>query len=284
MRQCFYFFANPYQPRSADAARALQCEMEKRGVAVYASAWLAGQGIGTEMDEQALPEDFRALVVFGGDGTLLRVAPLAARKGLPLFGVHTGTVGFLMPGDAQRPQETAWLLLQEKYPIERHPMLEISWENERLLALNDLTLTRGEHPGVIETTVLADGERLFTAHGDGAVLATPLGATAYFLAAGGPIVRPDSPCLVVAPICARELLLRPVIVPPDAKLSLLAHGDARRRLQLAVDGQRLFPIQTDLRVEVRRAAEQAQLITPCPHQFFRTLREKQLNWNSEEQE
>jgi len=284
MNQSFYFYANPYQSRSEEAARALLCSLEKRGADVFSLPWLSEKGVGRAADESALPENIRAIIAFGGDGTLLRAAPIAAGRHLPLLGIHTGTIGFLMQGRAEDAEKTADLLLQETYPLKKQPMLEVIWEGQRFLALNDVSLTRGEHPGVVETIVLADDETVFRAHGDGAVISTPLGATAYSLAAGGPIVRPDTRCLLAVPVCARELLLRPVILPLDAHITLLASGHERRRLQLAIDGQLLFPIQKETQIEIKLAREQTLFISPRPDTFFQTLRAKQQLWNREEQE
>ena len=284
MQQSFYFYANPHLPGSEAAARALcECLIEK-GASVYAQPWLAKRGVGMGMDEYALPRHTRCMIAFGGDGTLLRAAPLAAERDIPLLGVHTGTVGFLMHGDPSRSGDTARLLLGGDYPLQPCPLLRVKIDGQQYLALNDVTLTRGEHPGVIRVQVEADGQLAFCAHGDGAVISTPLGATAYSLAAGGPIVRPDTKCLLAAPICARELLLRPVVLPLEARLALCAQGDPRRRLQLAIDGQILIPVEKEIRVEVELAAERLRLLVPDKISFFQTLRLKQRLWNQDEQE
>lgn len=284
MKQSFYFYANPFQPYSQSAAKALLMQLQARGAAVYADAYLSAQGIGESVPLSALPGDVRALIAFGGDGTLLRAAPYAARQQIPLLGVHTGTVGFLMPGDAEKPEETARLLLSEDYPLQRQPLLEIRCQGQRHLALNDASLTRGEHPGVIETIVSADGEMVFCAHGDGVVISTPLGSTGYSLSAGGPIVHPHTRCLIVSPLCARELLLRPVILPPESRITLRAHGRDRRRLQLAIDGQTLIPLTEETEVEILPAKEEILLLSPAPYRFFHTLRTKQQIWNQPEKQ
>ena len=284
MKQSFYFYANPFQVCNLAAARDLADELQRRGADIYAEDFLARQGIGHSADLSCLPEEIRAIVVFGGDGTLLRVAPEAARQHIPLLGIHTGTIGFLMPGDADQPKETADLLFSDHYPLQQHPLLEIHFENQRYLALNDLSLNRGEHPGVVETILSADGEMLFRAHGDGVVISTPLGSTGYALSAGGPIVRPDTRCLLVTPLCARELLLRPVILPMESKITLQAHGRSRRRLQLAIDGQILLPVTEEATVEISLAQEKLHLLTPGSHQFFTTLRKKQAIWNQQEEQ
>lgn len=284
MEQSFYFYANPFQPRGEEAARTLYACLTAQGAKIYAHAYLAQRGIGTEAAPAALPRDVRAVVAFGGDGTLLRVAADVARQGTALLGVHTGTVGFLMAGDADAPKETAEALLKPDYFLSVCPMLEIRFGGKRYLALNDLALTRGEHPGVIEVLAQADGEQIFCSHGDGMVVSTPLGSTAYALAAGGPVIRPDTPCMLVTPLNARELLQRPVILPLGARVTLLAHGRDRRRLQLAVDGQILLPVTEEARVEICLAREQTRLLVPPDRRFFTTLRKKQALWNQQEEQ
>ena len=279
MNPSFYFYANPFQPASVEAAKALARQVSLLGGQVYAEGWLSEKGLGQSLDITDLPQGLRAMVVFGGDGTLLRAAPEAAKKGISVLGVHTGTVGFLMPGSAEDPGALAAWLLREAYPTVSCPLLNIQFEGREYLAVNDLALTRGEHPGVIEVIAQADGEEVFCAHGDGAVVSTPLGATGYILSAGGPIVRHDAPCLVLTPLCARELLLRPVVLPLSARVTLLAHGRERRRLQLAIDGQTLLPVTDEARVELALARETIRLIRPQPFSFFDTLRKKQAVWN-----
>ena len=284
MKQSFYFYANPYQPRSVEAARTLEAVLLSRGAEIYTEDWMAEQGIGIGVSLSALPEGVRAVVAFGGDGTLLRAAPEAARQQVPVLGVHTGTIGFLMAGDAGRPEATAELLMGQSYRLTHHPMLEILYDGKRYLGLNDLSVTRGEHPGIMEALVCADGEKVFCAHGDGVVVSTPLGATAYSLSAGGPVVRPDTRCLIVTPVCAREISLRPVVLPLESRIAVTIHGRDRRRLQLAIDGQTLLPVTEEARVEVSLAREEAAFIRPSGDHFFSTLREKQALWNQQEEQ
>jgi len=282
MKSSFYFYANPYQPRSAEAALALARAVEKRGGKALAEDWLARLGVGESCALADLPASARALIAFGGDGTLLRAAPEAVKKDVPLLGVHTGTVGFLMQGDADNPEPLAEALTAPEYRLDAYPLLSVRYDGAEYLALNDLALTRGEHPGVIEVIAQADGEEVFCAHGDGAVISTPLGSTAYGLSAGGPIMRHDAPCLLLTPLCARELLLRPVVLPLSARVTLQAHGRDRRRLQLAIDGQTLLPVTHEAQVEVQASPQKVQLIRPEPARFFDTLRQKQAVWNHQD--
>jgi len=284
MKQAFYFYANPYQPHSEEAARALERELTSLGGQVYSDTYLSQKGVGQETELSAIAPRLRAVIAFGGDGTLLRIAPKAAALSLPLLGVHTGTVGFLMEGNADSPRETALSLMQESYRLSPCPMLEVEFEKNTYLALNDIALNRGEHPGVVEVSVWADDEKVYASHGDGMLVSTPLGSTAYCLAAGGPIVRPDTPCLIITPLCSRELLQRSVVLPLDASITLTAHGRSRRRLQLAIDGQTLLPVTDEARIHISRAKQPLNLISLSDRHFFATLRQKQALWNQQEQE
>ena len=281
MKPAFFFYANPYRPRGIAAAKELMPLLLSAGCRVYSEEWLSDQGIGDRADVKRMPQEVRALVAFGGDGTLLRAATDAFRQGVPMLGVNTGSVGFLMDFSPDDPQKIARALLEGDCAREQCPVLKVSFNDQEYLALNDVSVTRGEHPGVIETTVWCDGEMVMNPHGDGVVIATPLGSTAYALSSGGPILRPDAPCLTVTPIAARELLLRTVLLPLDAELTLRVHGSGRRRLQLALDGQTLLPITTEADIAIHAAAGSAQLIRPGNHQFFTTLRRKQRMWNDE---
>ena len=282
MKTTFYFYANPFQLRSAEAAQALGKVIQARGGRVLTENWLSAQGVGEACSLPDAPEDTRAIIAFGGDGTLLMAAPEAVKKRIPLVGVHTGTVGFLMQGDADNPEALADALFAPTYDLASYPLLNIRYDEKNYLAVNDLALTRGEHPGVIEVTAMVDGEEAFCAHGAGVIVSTPLGATAYGLSAGGPIVRHDALCLLLTPLCARELLLRPVILPLSAKITLLAHGRDRRRLQLAIDGQTLLPVTHEAQVEISAAKETLDMIRLRPSRFFATLRRKQAVWNDYE--
>ena len=282
MRPSFYFYANPYQARGAEAAFALAAAVRQRGGEVLTDPHLAEQGVGNACTLADLPDDLRALVAFGGDGTLLHTVQETLGRDVALLGVNTGTVGFLMNGRADDPESTAEKLMTGAYTVQKCPLLRIRYEGKEYFALNDLSLTRGEHPGVMEVQVLADGEEVFIAHGDGAVVSTPLGATAYGLSAGGPVIRPDAACLLLVPLCARELLLRPVILPLGTEVTLLAHGRDRRRLQLAIDGQILLPVTQEAQIHIGLAEKRARLIQFETNCFFDTLRKKQAVWNQQD--
>lgn len=280
MKKGFYIYANPFRPRSIAAARVLCGHFTARGEHIYAEKWLAELGIGESAELGEAAPNVRAVMTIGGDGTLLRIAPMAAKLRLPLLGIHAGNVGFLMQGSAEDPESVYAALTAPEYALAAHRLLKAQVMGQEYTVLNDVTVTRGEHPGVIEISAFADSEWLFTAHGDGAAVSTPLGATAYAMAAGGPILRPDTPCTLVTPICARELLLRPVLLPQETRILLRVQGSPRRRLQCSLDGQKLLPITEETDIRVSPAEEEAQLIQLGKPRFFDTLRQKQTQWNA----
>lgn len=281
MNQAFYFSANPYHPESIDAAERLCKCLSNRGARIYTCDWLAAAGIGQKASFDKVAPKLRAYVIFGGDGTLLRFAPAAAQAGVPVLGVHAGTVGFLMDGNPAEAESLAQTLLAPQYLKTSHALLDVQLGDRHEFALNDVSLTRGEHPGAVEVDVYADREWIFSPHGDGVVVSTALGSTAYALAAGGPILQPDTACLVVMPIAGRELLQRPIVLPESTSILLHARASARRQLQLAIDGQILIPLTEDTRCIIRPAACRLERIHPNKPQFFYTLREKLLQWNQQ---
>lgn len=279
MEKGFYFYANPFRPRSIEAARLIFAYFKAQGIPVFSESWLAEKGVGSAAElEEAAPK-IRAVAALGGDGTLLRIAPRAAKLHLPLLGIQAGNVGFLMQGNADDPGSIFRILTKDSYPLSCHRLLQAEVNGESYFVLNDVSLTRGEHPGVMETSVYADGEWVFTAHGDGVVVSTPLGATAYTLAAGGPVLRPDLNCTLITPLCARELLLRPVVMPQSAKILVRVQGSQRRRYQLSLDGQILLPVTDQTDIRITPAQEQVMLIQTEAAGFFETLRMKQRQWN-----
>ncbi len=280
MHDSFYCYANPHQPQSMETALRLAQMLCNRSAAMYGEGWLAANCPAIlPMPPEEMPGSLRAVIAVGGDGTLLRIAPLAAQKDIPLLGIHTGHVGFLMRGDAGHLDALADALLAPAYAEDCCALLQCDVLGQTHFALNDIAVTRGEHPGVMTMDVFADGERLFSPHGDGVVISTPLGATAYALAAGGPVVRPDTPCLLVTPLCVRELLLRPVVLPSSAQLTLRVPATPRHALHLAVDGQTLLPLTEDTTLTLHISSLCARLIRLEQPRFFDTLRKKQAQWN-----
>ena len=180
-----------------------------------------------DMDSEIGDADF--LICFGGDGTLLHAAKLARAFDVPIMGVNMGSVGFLAELEHSELKQITRLAKGE-YSIERRMMLDVSLihENREIFsdhALNDAAITKGAVARVVEMGVYSDGELISSISGDGVVVATPTGSTAYSLSAGGPVVEPTAENLIITPICAHALQSKSFVL---AQSGILAAVSRRR--------------------------------------------------------
>ncbi len=180
------------------------------------------------------------IFAFGGDGTILRAARIAAPLQVPLLGINLGRVGFLSELGPQVVQERIPQVLAGHYWVERRSMLHAElWRGgERIHqfdALNDVVASRASLSRVVDCTLMVNGQKVTTYVADGVILATPTGSTAYSMAAGGPILHPELRCIVVTPIAPYLTIIRSLILPDDSQIELdITTDDAAF---LTVDGQ-----------------------------------------------
>ena len=220
------------------------------------------------------------MLVIGGDGTVLRVARDTAGSNIPLLGINAGRLGFLTTApadDAKKALETLW---DGKYIIDPLPLIEatarIQDKKIKTIALNDILISRGANPRLIEMKVLVDGEPLTDYRCDGLIVATPAGSTAYSLAAGGAVVSPRAEVLTLNPICPQALSNRPLVVgfSSTIEVTILKH---RAETYLSADGQMQAQLEPKDTVKITRSRQKARLIRLQGNSFFETLRHK-LNW------
>jgi NAD+ kinase len=261
-------------------------------------------------DDEVASRD--ALVVFSGDGGVLSAARAAAPHGTPILGVDLGRLGFL---SAVRPDELErafGMLLENGFEVEERMMLDTrvlrlrdGAEQGKVAArsrgghltiagpqygevggsfgLNDAVVAKSALARILRLNIYVEGELVAAVRADGLVISTPTGSTAYALSAGGPIVHPGVPLLLLCPICPHTLMLRPFVVGPDETVEILAEweGDevAPGELQamLTVDGQIGVPLQSGDIVRVRRDETCARLLIPPGEGFYSRLRQK-LRW------
>ncbi len=243
--------------------------------------WGAEHGVAVEVHKAFGEEDLEVDVgpgtialTLGGDGTFLRALGRLHRKGVPLLGINLGSLGFLTQSGSDELPQVLEKLRRGEFTIEERMMLEVGSRGKRFLALNDLVVA---HRTIEEFAVLelyADDELVASYPGDGLIIATPTGATAYALAAGGPIVDPRLDSLLVVPLTAHKLGIRPVIFPPQTTLSLKARTPAA----LLVDGDAVGELAPGEGVSIRRAAERARIVLIEPRRGLFELLERKLNW------
>jgi len=220
------------------------------------------------------------LVVIGGDGTVLRAARETAGSNTPLLGVNAGRLGFLTSASVDDIDQSFGKLWDNKYAIDPLPLIQatgkFSGKKLKVLALNDILISRGANPRLIEMEVAVDGELLTNYRCDGLIIATPAGSTAYSLAAGGAVVTPRAEVLTLNPICPQAFSNRPLIVSfaSTIEVTILKH---RAQTYLSADGQMQAELKTNDMIHIRRSRTKARLIRLEGNSFFETLRHK-LNW------
>jgi NAD+ kinase len=210
-------------------------------------------------------EQARFVITFGGDGTILKAARKLAKTRKPILGIHLGGVGFLTEIELEELKEALELIRQGKYVIDERAMLEATVGGKAMLALNDLVLAKTGISRVIKFELEEIGN--YTA--DGLIIATASGSTAYNLAAGGPILTPQSQSLIVSAICAHSLSNRSLVL--EGPLSVvLQRGE---EVIVTADGQEVFPVKVGQRLRVRRSNLKTRFIRLKGYNFFEKLRD-----------
>ncbi len=220
------------------------------------------------------------VVVLGGDGTLLSVARTVA-SGIPILGVNLGTLGFLTEVGRTELYPSLVEILAGRFAIEQRTLLRVELERsggEQLTyrILNDAVIAKSALSRIIQLTLRVDGRLVTSNRSDGLIISTPTGSTAYNLSAGGPIVNPLLPVVVLTPICPHTFSLRPIVVP-DASIVEVILESEKEEVYLTLDGQEGSLIAAGDRVRVTRSDEQAHLVKVSGRTFYHSLRGK-LHW------
>ena len=278
--------SNPYRDRGMRAARQAQEILGRAGVeCVFCLPFELGQGSQLElprdlnfMDQRQELARADLLICFGGDGTLLHAAKDATIHNVPILGVNMGSVGFMAELEEAELSKLS-LLADGKYSVEQRMMLRVRMYRGRQvvldeLALNDAVLSKGSIGRVAELDVSADGVLISRVTGDGVVVATPTGSTAYSMAAGGPIVEPTADNLVVTPVCAHQLTARSMVVAPERTISVQLPRKSRKSVYLSMDGGKAVRVSGTDRVEICRADSRTRLVRLSERNFYQLLNQK----------
>ncbi len=245
--------------------------------------------VGPLADLDRLPasgEGVDLLLTLGGDGTLLRGVRRVARHAVPVLGVNLGRLGFLTsisPPDLERllgQLLAGEAVLDPRFTLSGRIVHADGSEGHRLWALNDLVLHKGGVARVVRLDLRVGGEEAHeevgSFSGDGVIVATPTGSTAYSLSAGGPIIVPTMECIVVTPISPHTMAMRPLVLPDHVDLTIRA-VDPWEELVVTADGQVGFPLEAGDRVVVEKGREKVLLVRFPGQTYFDTLR-RVLNW------
>ena len=277
-------------PRVAESALTLLPHLKKRGVrallpagdAFDVPADLLAADLVVRVPEDEIANQADLVIAIGGDGTLLYAARLVAHRGVPLIGINRGRLGFLtdvLPQDMFASVDAA---LEGRAERDERSMLEArivgaNGVNARALALNDVVLQKWETGRMLDFETWIDGAYVNTHGGDGLVVASSTGSTAYALSCGGPIVAPHLDVLVVAPICPHTLSDRPIVVSGRSVITVKLIDRPDTRAQITCDGVSLGELVPGDRLEVHPTAQKITLLHPNKFEYYRLLRSK-LHW------
>ncbi|MFO7639244.1 MAG: NAD(+)/NADH kinase [bacterium] len=217
------------------------------------------------------------VVALGGDGTMLRAARLVGRRELPIMGVNLGGLGFLTEFSTREARAGITAFARGRHCEERRMLLACAYGRRRGFALNDCAVNMGSSGRVIKLIVRSGGAFINRFAGDGVVIATPTGSTAYSLAAGGPVLYPTMAAILLTPLAPHALAARPLILPAAAGLEVeLAEGSEPATLNL--DGQQRWRIAPGRPVVITEAGFRVRLVTPRHKTYYSILRDK-LKWS-----
>ncbi|WP_236894667.1 NAD(+)/NADH kinase [Clostridium beijerinckii] len=237
-----------------------------------------------DIEEQNLA-DIDLLIVLGGDGTLLGIArSLNDSFNSPILGINIGNLGFLSSVDISDIDIALEKLKDGKYKFVDRMMLNCKVESdenkEELKALNDVVLARGTLSRMVKFTIFVDGKIYSTFKGDGLIIATPTGSTAYSFSAGGPFIYPDLELITITPICPHTKSMQTIVLKGDSVIDIYADHE-EEKIYLTVDGQKAIKINHETSVKVSKNKKSVKLLVFDDYDYFKVLRSKILN-NSKE--
>ena len=246
-----------------------------------ATAKLAGLTLPVFPDAASLAREVDLLIIFGGDGTMLRVAREIAGSKTLLIGINVGSLGFLTDVTAEQLPLALKQIWAGETMLETRPLIEATGRDgtSRIAesALNDFVIGRGAAPRLIELEVSVDGEVLTNYRCDGIIICSPTGSTAYSLSAGGAVVSPNAEVFTLTPICPHTLSNRSVIISLRSTVRVRVLSQ-RAETILTADGQKMIPLAFGDLVTIRRSRQGIRLLHLAGSSFFETLRRK-LHWS-----
>jgi NAD+ kinase len=279
--KCIGLIANPEKTGCRGVVRVTAAAITQTGRRILldpTTARLIGGATRKVRDIRQLARRADLLLVFGGDGTMLRVAREVAGLRTPVLGVNTGGLGFLTAVSSTEIEALLANLWMGNYEVENRPLIEATRQGQaRQLALNDFVISRSHVPRLIELEVRVDGVELTRYRCDGLIISSPTGSTAYSLAAGGAVVAPNAEVIALTPLSPHTLSIRPVIVSLGSIVQVRILS-SRVETLLSADGQVQTQLATGDVVTIRRSRRTVRLARPAGSSFFGTLREK-LRWS-----
>jgi len=268
----------PSTPELKNSFFQLKEIFSSHGIDVYIDSISGGMIDVMGMDFEHLCKQCDILLTLGGDGTLISVVRRSFTYDIPVLGVYAGNLGFLADISMDELDSFVINLVNNKFRIDERSVLEVKImrDNEEITmhAFNDIVLTRPSISNMIHIETLVDGKAFNTYYGDGVIVSTPTGSTAYNLSAGGPVLFPLTHVFTLTPICPHSLTQRPVVLP--GKFSIEMKTPTNQALMI-VDGQDMYQLDIGESVHIELASKTAKLVHREEFNYFDVLKEK-LGW------
>ena len=269
---------NPYRDKNFQTVRAAQQILKNVGIQTKLC-------LPFEVDRSYdLPKDLRSsrldrelpnaelVICFGGDGTILHTAKAATRRGIPILGVNIGTMGFMAELESTELDALA-SLAKGNYTLDNRMMLDVTIQRDRDIlfhdiGLNDVVVTKGTVARIVHLEVKCDGVQAMEYGGDGLIVSTPTGSTAYSLSAGGPIVEPEAKNIIITPICPHDVVSRCIVASDKRVVTVEMVHNARRNAYLSVDGGKAVRLNMGDLVTIRKSHLETKLVRLKDRSFY----------------
>lgn len=279
--------SNPYRDKGFQAVRSAMNILRSAGVEVKLC-------LPFEVDKAFdLPKDLRfcrldreisnadMVICFGGDGTILHMAKAATRAGIPILGVNIGTMGFMAELELSELEQLR-RIANDDYTIDERMMLDVTVHRDRDIifhdiCLNDVVITKGAVARIVHLSVECDGVQAMECGGDGVIVATPTGSTAYSLSAGGPIVEPDAHNILITPICAHDVVSRCIVASEKRVITVSLIKNSRRNAFLSVDGGKAVRLNMGEITTVKASELRTKLVRLKDRSFYDVVNVKFKN-------
>ena len=221
------------------------------------------------------------VIYFGGDGTILHMAKAATRRGIPILGVNIGTMGFMAELESTELDRLTDLV-KGNYTLDSRMMLDVTVQRDRDIiyhdiCLNDVVVTKGAVTRIVHLEVKCDGVQVMESGGDGIIVSTPTGSTAYSYSAGGPIVEPEARNIIITPICAHEIGSRSIVASDKRTVSVSLVRNARRNAYLSVDGGKAVRLNMGDVASIKKSNLETKLVRLKDRSFYDVVNAKFRN-------
>lgn len=246
---------------------------------------------GYGMDIKPLQQELKGadlMIAFGGDGTILHLSKTAAHKDIPVLGVNLGSLGFMAELESSELHKLKDLCAGN-YEVESRMMLDVNVRRDGRviysnLALNEALIARGNVSRVIRLSIFTESGKLVDVAGDGVIVATPTGSTAYSLSAGGPVVEPTARNFIVSPICAHSIHANSYVLSPERVITVQTEKDSYKPVLLSVDGGRAFSLRSGDAIEIKKSGYDTKLVRLSKRSFCEILQKKMLSGGTNDEE